>query len=29
VGDGVRRLTGRDAVSVDEYVIANGEQFTA
>jgi uncharacterized protein YbjT (DUF2867 family) len=28
VGDGVRRLTGRDPAPVDEYVLANREQFT-
>ena len=28
VGDGVRRLTGRDPAPVDEYVVANPEQFT-
>jgi uncharacterized protein YbjT (DUF2867 family) len=29
VGDGVRRLTGRDAVPVDEHVEAHPEEFTA
>jgi uncharacterized protein YbjT (DUF2867 family) len=29
VGDGVRRLTGRDPVPVDEYVVTNPDQFTS
>jgi len=29
VGDGVRRLTGRDPVPVDEHVLAHPEEFTA
>jgi hypothetical protein len=29
VGDGVRRLTGRDAAPIDGYVRANADLFTA
>lgn len=29
VGDGVRRLTGREATAVDAYVLENPEQFTS
>jgi hypothetical protein len=28
VGDGVRRLTGRDPIPIDDYVLAHPEQFT-